>query len=412
MSCLRAVSIAAYIIAFCHVGPTGARSEDTIKFGAAVSLTGKYSALGKNTKDGYDLAVKSLNGMGGIDVGGKRYRVEVVYYDDESTPARGAQLVERLIAQDRVTFVLGPYSSGLTEAIAPVTEKYGIPMVEANGADRKLFQHGYKYLFAVLSTADRYLTEAIDLAAEQAKAHGFEPSALKIAIAIENDSYSQDIRNGVIDDAKFYGMKIIIDDKLPPDLNDLSATLTKVKALRPDILIVSAHAKGPALAIRQMKEMQVSVPMLAMTQCDTAQIIEKFGSDANFAVCAAQWDRNLAYKDQWFGSAEDFAQLFEREYKYSPPYVVAESAAAVLVYADAIQRAGSLAPQKVRDALAGADMQTFFGNVKFDSAGRNIAKPMVLYQVQDKVYKVVAPSKWASAKIVYPAPDWRERLHP
>ena len=382
---------------------------DTITLGAAVSLTGKYSTNGKNTKDGYDLAVKRLNEMGGVKVGGKAYKLQVLYYDDESTPARGAQLAERLISQDGVKFVLGPYSSGLTKAIAPVTEKYSIPMVEGNGADRSLFQQGYKYMFAVLSTSDQYLREALNLAAEQATAAGKDPKSLKVAVAIENDNFSQDVRDGVIEDIERHGMQLVVDDKLPPELNDMAATLTKVKALKPDILIVSAHAKGPALAIRQMKEMQISVPMLAMTHCDSAKIIEKFGKDAEFAVCASQWDRALTYKDGIFGSAEDFATAFQKEFSYDPPYQSAESAAAVLVFADAFARAGDFDTAKVRDALAGTDMQTFYGNIKFDESGKNTAKPMVLYQVQDGQFKVVAPSKWAAAKVIYPAPGWSER---
>src|SRR6266851_5532527 len=136
-----------------------AAEDDTIALGAAVSITGNYSTNGKNTRDGYELAIKRVNEMGGVKVGGKTYKLKVVYYDDESTPARGAQLAERLIAQDGVKFMLGPYSSGLTKAIAPVTEKYRIPMVEANGADRDLFTKGYKYIFAVLSTSEQYISE-------------------------------------------------------------------------------------------------------------------------------------------------------------------------------------------------------------------------------------------------------------
>jgi len=391
-------------------GSASAKVEgDTITLGAAVSLTGKYSTNGKNTKDGYDLAVKRINEMGGVKVGGKAYKLQVLYYDDESTPARGAQLAERLISQDGVKFVLGPYSSGLTKAIAPVTEKYSIPMVEGNGADRELFQQGYKYMFAVLSTSDQYLREALNLAAEQATAAGKDPKSLKVAVAIENDNFSQDVRDGVVEDIERLGMQLVVDDKLPPELNDMAATLTKVKALKPDILIVSAHAKGPALAIRQMKEMQISVPMLAMTHCDSAKIIENFGKDSEFAVCASQWDRALTYTDGVFGSAEDFAKAFEKEFKYDPPYQAAESAAAVLVFADAFARAGDFDTAKVRDALAATDMQTFYGNVKFDESGKNTAKPMVLYQVQDGQFKVVAPSKWAAAKAIYPAPDWSKR---
>ena len=116
-----------------------------IVLGAAVSLTGKYSSNGVHTQNGYNLAVERINKMGGVEVGGKKYKFEIIYYDDESNPKRAAQLAERLIKQDGVKYMLGPYSSGLTKAIAPVTEKYKIPMVEANGASRSLFTKGYKY---------------------------------------------------------------------------------------------------------------------------------------------------------------------------------------------------------------------------------------------------------------------------
>ena len=119
---------------------------DKIVLGAAISLTGKYSSNGVHTQNGYNMAVDRINMMGGVKVGAKTYKFEIIYYDDESNSGRAAQLAERLIKQDGVKYMLGPYSSGLTKAIAPVTEKYGVPMVEANGASRSLFTKGYKYL--------------------------------------------------------------------------------------------------------------------------------------------------------------------------------------------------------------------------------------------------------------------------
>jgi branched-chain amino acid transport system substrate-binding protein len=384
-------------------------ADDTIALGAAVSLTGKYSTNGKNTQDGYDLAVERVNEMGGVKVGGKAYKIKVVYYDDESTSARGAQLVERLIRQDNVQFILGPYSSALTKAIAPVTEKYQVPMVEGNGADRDLFTQNYKYLFAVLNTSDYYLRAAIQAAAEQTRASGKDPSKLKVAIAVENDNFSKDVRDGVEEDAKKLGMKIVIDDKLPPELNDMSATLAKVRALKPDILVVSGHAKGAALAVRQVSQQQVYVPMLALTHCDSAQIAEKQGKAAEYATCGSQWDRSLSYKDPWFGTASEYAERFKKRFNYEPPYQAAESSASVLTFVDAIQRAASLDKQKVRDALAKTDLMTFYGPIKFDASGKNVAKSMVLYQVQQGDYKVVAPAKWAEAKLHFPAPSWDQR---
>ncbi|MDZ4340485.1 MAG: amino acid ABC transporter substrate-binding protein, partial [candidate division NC10 bacterium] len=301
-------------IALVAIGPASAKVEgDTIVLGAAVSLTGKYSTNGKNTQDGYELGVKRVNEMGGVRVGGKYYRIKVLYYDDESTPARGAQLAERLIKQDGVKFMLGPYSSGLTKAIAPVTEKYQIPMVQGNGADRGLFTQGYKYMFAVLSTSDQYLREAINLAAEQAQKQGKDPKTLKVAMAFENDNFSLDVRDGVLEDAKRWGMKVVIDDKLPPELNDMAATLTKVRAVKPDILVVSGHAKGATLAVRQVSDMKVDVPMLAVTHCDSAKVAEALGKAAEYALCASQWDRSLSYKDRWFGTADEYAKLFEKQ---------------------------------------------------------------------------------------------------
>jgi len=381
---------------------------DKIILGAAVSLTGKYSSNGVHTQNGYNMAVERINSMGGVKVGGKTYKFDIIYYDDESNPKRAAQLAERLISQDGVEFMLGPYSSGLTKAMAPVTEKYGVPMVEANGASRSLFTKGYKYLFAVLSPANQYLEVAIDLAVEK---NGGKP--VKIAMAFEQDAFSQDVRLGIVDAAKRTGSEIIIDDKLPKELNDMAATLAKVKATKPDVLVVSGHSKGALTAIRQIAEMQVDVPMLAMTHCDASKLAKQHGKKSEYALCAAQWHKTLTYKDKFFGNGIKYDKDFNAEYGYAPPYQAAESSAALLVWKDAFERANSTDTEIVRDALAKTDMQTFYGNIKFGSGGQNTAKPMVLFQVicdGDKCEnKVVAPTKWASAKLVHPIPKWSER---
>ena len=385
--------------------PASAKVEgDIIVLGSAISLTGKYSTNGIHAQNGYELAVQRINEMGGVKVGGKSYKLKVVYYDDESTPARGAQLAERLIKQDGVKFMLGPYSSGLTKAIAPVTEKYKIPMVEAEGASRSLFTQGYKYLFAVLSTSEQYLASSIDLAAEIAKKNGKDPSDVRIAMAFENDPFSLDVRAGVVDDAKKYGMQIVIDDKLPRDLSDMSATLTKVKALKPDLLVVSGHSKGAATAARQIKEMKIDVPMIAMTHCEAAKIIEQFGAATNDFLCPTQWAETLSYSDEYFGTAAEYDALFKKTFDgyKNVPYQAAQASAAVLVWKDALERANTFDIDKVRDALSATEMKTFYGGIKFSEAGNNIAKPMVLRQIQDGKYNVVAPSKWASHEVNHP----------
>ncbi len=401
---LKLTALAA-VLGFALSAPGHAKVEgEEIILGSAISLTGKYSSNGLNAKNGYDFAVKRINEMGGVKVGGKSYKLKVVYYDDESTPARGAQLAERLIQQDGVKYMLGPYSSGLTKAIAPVTEKYKIPMVEAEGASRSLFTQGYRYLFAVLSTSEQYLASSISLAAEMAKKEGKKPADVRIAMAFENDPFSLDVRAGVVDDAKKYGMQIVVDDKLPRDLSDMSATLTKVKALKPDVLVVSGHEKGATTAARQIKEMQINVPMIALTHCESGKVIQQFGKSTEGFLCPTQWSETLTYKDAYFGSAADYDKAFKAAYPdyKTVPYQTAQASAAVLVWKDAFERANSFDTEKLRDAIAATEMETFYGNIKFAEAGNNVAKPMVLRQIQGGEYKVVAPTKWASSPLMYP----------
>ena len=273
-------------------------------------------------------------------------------------------------------------------------------MVEANGAARELFTKGYRYIFAVLTTSDQYLTPVIDLAAKNAEKLGKEPQELTLAMAMEDDPFAQDVRAGALAEAQRLGINCIIDDQLPPALDDMSTTLSKVKVLKPDILVVSGHGMGALTAVKQIEALRVDVPIIAMTHCDAAQVAEKMPEASQNIFCAQQWHRSLTYKGDLFGSAADFAALFKKVYGYEAPYQAAESSASVYVFADAFRRARSLDPEKVRDAIAATDLPTFFGPIKFDASGKNIAKPMVLTQIVDGKYVVVAPQKWAARKPV------------
>ncbi len=404
---IRTTMLSVAAAAVCALGTSaGAMECETITLGSAISLTGKYATNGVHAQNGYEFAITKIKESGGIKIGDTCYNFNVIYYDDESKGDRGATLAERLIKQDRVQYMLGPYSSGLTKAIAPVTEKYGIPMVEAEGASRSLFNKSYKSLFAVLSTSEQYLASAITLAAEKAKEEGKDPSEVTVAIAVENDPFSLDIRAGVMEDAEKYGMKIVVDEKLPRDLSDMTAILTKVKLVKPDVLIVSGHSKGAATAVRQIGEQKISVPMIAITHCEAADVTGNFGDFAEDVLCSTQWAETLTYEDPIFGTAANYEVEFKAAYpEYAEkkvPYQTAQASAAVYVFADAFARAGSLDKDAVRDAIAATDLMTFYGSIKFSDAGNNIAKPMVLRQIQGGEYNVVAPSDFASHPLNWP----------
>ena len=271
----------------------------------------------------------------------------------------------------------------MTKAIAPVSEKFGVPMIEAEGASRSLFTQGYKYLFAVLSTTDLYLPMAIEMAAESVD----DPTKLRVAVAFEADPFTTDIRAGVLDKLAEYGMQVIVDDTLPADLSEMSTTLTEVKALKPDLLIISGHSKGAATAARQIDEMKVNVPIIAMTHCEAAKVQEKFPNAATGILCPTQWVETINKSDDLFGSASDWNEGFKAAYpSYSSvPYQTAQCICCCSGLGKAFEAANSFDKDTVRDAIAAIEMQTFYGDIKFSPEGNNIAKPMFMRQTSPTV---------------------------
>ncbi|MCA6108621.1 amino acid ABC transporter substrate-binding protein [Bradyrhizobium cenepequi] len=401
---VRITAVLAALGLSCSAGGAQAADCGTINLGAALSATGIYASNGNNTKKGYEFAVKKINDAGGVKIGDKCYDFKITYYDDESTPARAAQLVERLIGQDDIKFVLGPYSSPMTKAILPVTEKYKTPVVQAEAASRSLFTQGYKYHFGIVATSEKYLTPVIDMAAEQAKKAGKDPSSVKVAMIFQDDSFSLDVRQGVADLMKKYNMHAIIDDRMPKDLNDLTAFFTKVKAVKPDVLLISGHEKGAATAARQMGEHHTDVPLIGVTHCESAKVAQDFPKIAEGFVCPTQWDETMKASDPLFGTAMDYNNQIKAvhpEYK-AVPYQTAQASVAIYVWKDAFERAGSLDQEKVRQALIKTDMPTFYGHVKFAEDGSNPGKTIVMRQIQDGKFVVVAPPAVAAGPVVYP----------
>lgn len=399
--CTVALAAAAFVVA-----PSAARAQscEDLVLGAALSATGIYASNGNNTKNGYEFAVKKINDAGGVKIGGKCYHFKITYYDDESTPARAAQLVERLINQDKIKFILGPYSSPLAKAVLPVTEKYKTPVVQAEAASRSLFTQGYKYHFGIIATSEKYLTPVIDMAAEHAKTAGKDPSTVKVGMIFQDDPFSLDVRQGVVDQIKKYKMNTVIDDRMPKDLNDLTTFITKVKALKPDVLLVSGHEKGAATATREMGEHKIEVPLIGMTHCESAKVTIDFPKIAEGFICPTQWDETMKASDPLFGTASNYNKEMKAahpEYKVVP-YQTAEASNAVYVWKDAFERAQSLDQEKVREALTKTDMETFCGRVKFAADGSNPAKDMTMRQIQGGKYLVVFPTKIAAATLVYP----------
>src|SRR5215510_5588760 len=305
-SALRSTFVAALALA---VGASSsAWADDTITLGAAISMTGKTAKEGDYTRDGYQFAIDTINQAGGVKVGGKSYKLVLKYYDDESKSERTAQLIEKLVNQDKVNFLLGPYGSAPTGTAAPICEKYKIPMVEANGSAESIFSKGYKYTFAVLSPAKQYLRGVIDFV--RAK----DPNAKTVAILGENEPFSKEVAAGAAEYAKEKGMQVVYNDLYPTNTQDVSSLLTNVKAKNPDLMLGAGHLQDSLLIVKQAKDLGVAPKAMGFSVGPSSpEFRESLKQNADYILGATQWTSALKYtggQDPW-GTPAAFAQAFQ-----------------------------------------------------------------------------------------------------
>ena len=405
---MKRTAMVSLLVLTLALGALPAAAADTIVFGAAVSLTGKTAKEGEYTRDGYNFFVDKINEMGGITVGGKKYKVEVKYYDDESKSERTAQLIEKLINEDKVTFILGPYGSAPSGTAAPICEKYKIPMIEANGSAESIFSKGYKYTFAVLSPAKLYLKGLIDLVIARDK------TVKTVAVLGENEPFSKEVAAGGAEYAKEKGLTVVYQELYPTGTQDVSALLTNIKARNPDIVLGAGHLQDALLIVKQAKDLGVSPKAMGFSVGPSSpEFRENLKGNADYIFGATQWTEALKYNgdDPW-KTPKAYGDAFRaKNPKYTViPYQVAESSAAVIAFWRAIEKANSLDPTKVRDAIAALDIMTFYGQIKFDSRGINVYKPMAIEQLQPDGKKyTVFPANVAEKEALYPMVPWDKR---
>jgi branched-chain amino acid transport system substrate-binding protein len=384
---------AAAAVALLAPAPAPAEAQAPIKIGASLSLTGTYGKIGAYQKEGYELCADDLNAKGGL-LGRK---VEFVVYDDQSMPATGVRLYEKLITEDKVDAVMGPYSSPITEAVANVTEKYQKVMVTPLAATTSIFKKGRKYLFMVISPAEVYLEGLIDMAAKR---------GLKtVAIVNEDTLFAKTAADGAAELAKKKGLQVVLKEAYPKGHTDFSAVLTKIKALNPDVVAGSTYFDDAVAIIRQMRELDVNPKMLGVTVGgDLPEFYEVLKKNAEFVYGATQWDESLPYP-----GAKEFAAAFKKKFKRDPAYHAAAGYAGCQIYAEGVRRAKTLEADKVRTELLGLKMRTAFGDYAVDQDGFQTAHKMVTLQWQDGKILIVWPDELSNGKARYPTPPWNQR---
>jgi branched-chain amino acid transport system substrate-binding protein len=374
--------------------PLPVAAQTPIKIGASMSVTGTYAKPGTYQKQGYDVCIDELNAKGGI-LGRK---VELVIYDDQSTPATAVRLYEKLITEDKVDAVMGPYSSAVSEAVANVTEKYKKVMVAPLAATTSIFKKGRKYIFMVITPAENYLDGLIDMAAKR---------GLKtVAIIHEDTLFPKASAAGTVEAAKKKGMQVVLQEAYPKGNTDFSALLVKIKAANPDVIAAGTYFDDAVAITRQMKELNVNPKMFGLTVGgDLPEFYDLLKQNAEYVYGSTQWDESLPYPGQ-----KEFLAAYKAKFKgQEPSYHTAAGYAGCLIYADAVKKAGSLDADKVRDQLLKMEIKTAFGDYKVEPDGFQIAHKMVMLQWQDGKRIVVWPDDLANGKIRYPTPEWGKR---
>lgn len=386
-------------------GSNSATAGNTLLFGAPISLTGSTSTEGHLTLEGYQLWVKEVNAHGGIKVGNTAYQVRLKYYDDGSSPTKSAQLTQQLITSDRVNFLLGPYGTASTLQDEAIAEQYKIPMVEGNGAAKAIFSKGFHYIFGVLSPASEYAKVML----EAALAAPTPPKT--VAIISANDAFSLEVAAAARDYATSHNLKVVYYQQYPANSTDLTSVLTALKTsgpggTAPDMLLGSGHENEAVTTMKEAKQLHINEKLYAFTVGPaTPDFVAALGSTANYVLGSSQWTPQEKYNGiDVFATPANYTQSYQTEYKHEPAYQSAESTATGLAFQYAIQKAGSIDPQKVRDALASLDIMTFYGQIRFDSTGANTFKPMATVQIQNGNLVTVYPSGVANAQLMYPTP--------
>ena len=386
-------SLAAAVTLAFLLASTPAEAQAPIKIGASLSLTGTYAKPGTYQKEGYEVCAEELNAKGGL-LGRK---VEFVMYDDQSSTQTAQRLYEKLITEDKVDAVMGPYSSGITESVAGISEKYKKVLVSPLAATTSIFRQGRKYIFMVISPAEGYLEGVVDMAAKR---------GLKtIAVVNEDTLFSKAAAAGAVELAKKKGMQVVFSEAYPKGNTDFSAMLTKIKATNPDVVVAGTYFDDAVALTRQMKELSVNPKMYGVTVGgDLPEFYDTLKQNAEYIYGATQWEPMLPYPGN-----QEFFETYKKDFGHEPSYHSAAGYAGCIIYGEAVKRANSLDAEKVREQLLKLETKTIFGDYKVDQDGFQLAHKMVTFQWQGEKKLTVWPDELAQAKPRYPTPPWAQR---
>lgn len=387
-----------------------APAPSEIKIGYTISMTGQYAAIAKRQQEGVLLWAEWVNRQGGLFVAeyNKKIPVKLVFYDDESSTERAIVLYEKLITEDKVHTLLGPYGSPLTAAVAPIAEKHKKVIISSLGADDYIFEQGYKYIVQPLTPASQYLYSTIDFL------KATDPSANRVAVIYRDVAFTKVAGESAIRYARQQGLNVVYSKSYPDRVADLSSVLSEVRAANPDALLIASHIADGTLAVRQLKELNINLKFVSVTVAITEPtFVEGVGGFKAVEGLAgpSQWEIGYQVRKIDYGpTAEEFIAAYASKYGIEPTYHSAGGFAGALYLGLAIEKAGTLDNTRIRQVFNDMTISSMYGDFRIDPAtGKQMAHKMVLVQWQGGKKAIIWPPDGATAKPIYPLPRWEDK---
>ena len=391
----RIVWIALSVLAILVIGPApvlaqAPASPTEIVVGYAVPLSGPLSVVGRLADQAHQLWVGHVNAEGGIAIKelGKKLPVRAIVYDSRSTTSDAQRLYEKLIAEDKVHFVLGAWGSADTFAVGAVTERHGYPLLPSAASAEDIYKRGFKTVFQISQRPSQTAAAVAELF------NSLQGQIKTIAIAQQNYVYINDVMQSLEPGLK--GFQIVGKELFPRGSQEFTGLVTKLAATRPDAIIAMTVPPDMVPLAKQI-ELQGVKPKLKYIFLGPIfdAWMKAMGDGAEGWVESPGWSPGLR-----FPGAERFEKDFAAKYNLSPSHDAAWAYAGDDILRRAIEKAGSLDRKKVLDTLHRESFTTINGTYKWDETGRVQELPVPFAQVQGGKRVIVWPASVATGKLI------------
>jgi branched-chain amino acid transport system substrate-binding protein len=387
---LAKLTVSATVLASAFLaGPAMADEDGVLKIGAPLALTGGLADEGKKQEAVWQLWLDKVTANGGIEVGGKKMPVELVYYDYQTDGKRAGQLAEKLITDDGVDVLMAPFGSGHTKIVAAVAERYQTPLVACVASSVSVYDQGFKYLFGTLAPNTGMTESMVTYFKEKM------PGLSKVAVYGRDDVFPKAMATALATSAGNAGLDVVYNELYAVGTMDHSAAVSAIKSASPDWVYMTGYTQDLILGRKQMSDLGIDAPIITMvTGPAYAEFTEGLGELADGVTSSTWWHHATSYTDTigaWSSTA-DFYKDFVAKIGGDPDYVHGSCAAAADVLVNAVQTAGSTDKTAVRDALAATEVLTFYGPIDFGDNGMNQGREMPIIQVQGTEIKVLYPA--------------------